>query len=648
MMLPLLAVGVATQPITAAASGETRQISASGTAQFFNTPTGSDAIANPEIRAGGSESGGLPEGYAGTIADRSSSHGDGSQEGGSDNGGEPATNAAVLKSWQALNHRNQRLANGGNQFSVEPPDQGLCAGNGRVFESVNDVARVFDANGNPLTGVTDLNTFYGYAPAILRRAPAQPNVFGPFVTDPTCLYDSQTQRWFNVVLTLDVKSTNGHFTGTNHLDIAVSKTADPAGAWTVYRVNAENDGTNGQPNHHCSNGKGGFGPCFADYPHIGADANGFYVTTNEYSFFGPEFHGAQIYAFSKKALAAGASTVTMQQFDTHMFRTGENGFAIMPATSPSSGNGDQSEGRGVEYFLSSNAGAEATDPGNGSSAGRVSSEVLVWALGNTGSLNSGTPALSLSHSSVRVGNYAQPPAADQKPGSTPLADCINDTACGNFLIGASKPFGTESEYKLDSSDTRMMQVTYAAGKLWSALDTALTIGGKNKAGIEWFQIEPSMGDGAVSAELAKRGYLGLANNNLIYPAIGVNASGRGVMVYTVAGADHFPSAGYSSINGDHVGSVQIAAEGAGPADGFSGYKAFSGSGIAGVARPRWGDYGATAVVGSDVYGASEYIAQTCTLAQYEAAPFGSCGGTRTSLANWSTRITHFAIPDSDN
>ena len=41
--------------------------------------------------------------------------------------------------------------------------------------------------------------------------------------------------------------------------------------------------------------------------------------------------------------------------------------------------------------------------------------------------------------------------------------------------------------------------------------------------------------------------------------------------------------------------------------------------------------------------ASEYIGQTCTLAQYEAAPFGSCGGTRTALANWYTRISQVQV-----
>ena len=43
--------------------------------------------------------------------------------------------------------------------------------------------------------------------------------------------------------------------------------------------------------------------------------------------------------------------------------------------------------------------------------------------------------------------------------------------------------------------------------------------------------------------------------------------------------------------------------------------------------------------GSDIWLASEYIAADCTFEQYVSAPFGSCGGTRTSLGNWATRVT---------
>jgi hypothetical protein len=109
------------------------------------------------------------------------------------------------------------------------------------------------------------------------------------------------------------------------------------------------------------------------------------------------------------------------------------------------------------------------------------------------------------------------------------------------------------------------------------------------------------------------------------------------MAFTVVGRSFYPSAGYAVITASGVGDIHVAAAGAGPADGFSGYKYYGNP--PGTIRPRWGDYGAAATDGSAIWIASEYIAQTCTLAQYEAAPFGACGGTRTALANWATRIS---------
>lgn len=148
-----------------------------------------------------------------------------------------------------LNFHDQRFANGGNQFSVEPPDQGLCAGNGFV-ETVNDVLRIFDSSGNALTGTIDLNSFYGYPPAINRGV--GPLQFGPSITDPNCYFDPDTQRWFHLVLTLDRANIfTEALAGTNHLDIAVSTSSDPTGTWVVYQVPVQNDGTQGTPDHNC-------------------------------------------------------------------------------------------------------------------------------------------------------------------------------------------------------------------------------------------------------------------------------------------------------------------------------------------------------------------------------------------------------------
>jgi hypothetical protein len=538
-----------------------------------------------------------------------------------DDNGRVTSNPQLLIHFQGLNHHDQALA---NQFSLEPPDQGLCAGNGKILETVNDALRAYDTAGNDLTGVITLNSFYGYAPGFDPSTGAS----GPFVVDPSCLFDAATQRFFVLAVTLDVDSASGALLGSNHLDLAVSKTPDPAGAWVIYTIPVQDDGTQGTPNHHCTDGAGNAGPCIGDYPHIGADATGIYITTNEYELFGPAFVGAQLYALSKRRLAAGG-VVAVTQFNTaHAAPGGRPGFTIWPAQG--SGNQQVEDTWGSEYALSSTAADEAqcdslTEVCSGT---KSSNNILLWTLTGTGSLDRARPSLSLSNQAIKVRRYAVPPPSNQKAGDFPLGQCLNDTTCSTAAFGGPDPFAPEVESTLDSNDTRMQQVWYAHGTLWSALDTVVKVKGKPQAGIEYFAVD------ARSGELQLQGTLALAGNNLTYPAVAVTNSGRGVMAFTVVGNDHFPSAGYAGVDAQHgAGAVHIATGGAGPQDGFTGYRAFGDP-----PRPRWGDYGAAAVDGNTIWIASEYIAQTCTLAQYEAT-FGSCGETRTQYANWSTHIS---------
>lgn len=525
------------------------------------------------------------------------------------------TGPQLLQSFLGLDHRDQRLANNGNQFSVEPPDQGLCVGNGHIVEPVNDVIRVYStATGAPQTGVEDLNTFLGYPPVVVRSVPR----YGPFVTDPSCLFDPTTGQFFFTALTLGVNPSTGALSGQNQLDIAVA--ADPTGSWARYHLDVTDDGTNGTPIHrHC--------PCIGDYPHVGVDSNGFYITTNEYSFFGPEYNAAQIYAFSKTALARHDSTVFVTQFDTTGADKGNPGFTVWPAQSPVTSQFAGSK-HGTEYFLSSTAAPEAN--GNGRS-----NSIVLWALTNTASLGTADPAATLTEASLRVQSYSIPPPANQQPGPAPLLQCLIDPACATFLNGEADPF-PEALSPLDSNDTRMQQVTYAGGLLYGALDTGVRVGGATKAGVAYFVVKPEITNGRVKGELRNQGTIGVGGNNLAYPAIGITASGKGIMSFTLVGADYHPSAAFTAFDAKRgAGLIQLAAAGVGPQDGFSGYNYYNG----GKARPRWGDYGATAVSGDTIWAAAEYIAQSCTLTQYLTAPVGSCGGTRTALANWATRIS---------
>lgn len=523
------------------------------------------------------------------------------------------TGARLATSFRALNHYEQRTANGGNQQSVEPPSPALCVGNGHVVEAVNEALRVYDQHGSPQTGVEDLNTFFGYPAAIDRTT----GVAGPEVNDPSCLFDPVTRQFFLTVLTLAVDSP-GQTTGQNQLDIAVTR--DPTRTWTLYHLDVTDDGSNGTPVHpHC--------PCVGDYAHLGVDAHGLYISTNEYSFFGPQFNGAQIYAFSKRALASHADPVYVTQYDTAGAVDGDPGFTVWPAQSPTVGQYARGN-NGTEYFLSANAAEEAN--GNGSSR-----QIIVWALTGTATVGTADPTTALVNRPVAVDQYSTPPLSNQKSGPTPLRDCLNQDACATSLGGQPDPY-TEVLSPLDSNYTRMQQVTYARGKLYGALGTAVSLGGSTLAGIAYYVIQPSAAGRRVSGSVVLQGQFGLADNNLTYPEIGVASSGHAVISFTLVGADYYPSAAFASFDATNgPGPIQLAAAGAGPQDGLTNYAYYFG----GQVRPRWGDYGATASAGTRVWVVSEYIAQRCALKLYKRAPFGTCNGTRTSLANWATRVS---------
>jgi len=539
------------------------------------------------------------------------------------------SNPELLMDFQGINHSDQRLADDGNQFSGEPPDQGLCVGRGFVMETVNSALRVYDTSGAPLTPVLSLNEFYGFPPALLRTTPP---VFGPFTFDISCHYDPDSQRWFHLAVDLDQDPATGAFTGKNYLDLAVSDTSDPTGSWTVYRIPGVNDGTEGTPDHGCTidDNEGnplGPGPCFADFPHLGVDKHGVYITTNEFELFGFDFIGAQVYALSKSALTSGGMSIPVFLFNTAeedlQVGPGQPGFTVWPALSP----GTQFAGN-KEYFVSSNA---VFDDENADSE-----ELILWTLDKTNTLSSATPQISLSHRVLDVNRYTVPQNSVQKDGIVPLRDCLADTTgaffgfnCG-LVVGidppVSLPVGT-----IDSGDSRVLDVRYANGRVWAVLGTGAEVGGETQTGVGWFILNPN------AATVEKQGVLALEGENLIYPTVGVTTSGRGVIGFSRVGPDLFPSVGYASMDAKAgAGPVHMAEIGNAPQDGFTEYPPIGGN------RPRWGDYSAAAVDGNDVWIASEYIEQgDCPLATFIATNF-TCPKagvpTRSIFANWSTRV----------
>jgi hypothetical protein len=480
--------------------------------------------------------------------------------------------------FQGLNIADTRFANGGNQFTNEPPDQGLCVGSGFAMEAVNTVFTVFDTNGAQLTQPVAFNELFGFAPEVDRD-----NVtFGPSSFDPVCLYDGQIHRWILLVTELDVEPISGALTGGSHLYFAVSQSVDPLGDYTRYVITT----TNGDATDvGC--------PCFDDFPHIGADANGLYITSNRFQVFGDGFNGAQVYALSKRLLARNASGAavapTLVSINAGPI-DGHPSFTVQPAAVPPGGTYTPDR----EYFLST------TD-----SETLRAKTIGVWALSNTDSLNNPRPAVRLTRRAIPSLAYVFEPNARQKPGIAPLANAVGE------------PLNS-----LDSGSD-MSEVEFAGGRLWGAIGTA--VGGSNpRDGVLWLQVRPEFVDGHADGTILKQGYLAVDRDNLMYPAIGVNNRGQGAMVMSVAGPTVYPSPAFIPIDRNGVkGPVTIPEFGARPDDGFTCYAAEVGSRDRGC---RWGDYSAaTADSLGRIWMATEWISS----------------GPRVPLANWSTQVIRY-------
>jgi len=523
----------------------------------------------------------------------------------------------------------------GTNGGLEPPDQALCVGNGYVLEGVNTSWKVFTTRGAPVTPAIPITQFFKIAPAGQAIPPSS------FVSDPRCVFDPQTKRFFALTLEADESSgvTQVPFT-RSHTYFAVSKTGNPAGAWWVYSFDVTDDGLQGTPLHPSC-------PCISDQPLMGLDRYGFYVSGNEFSnseivpvplppaangnlnkIFGtlPDYRNgqAQVYALAKDALVHGV-TPPVWSYDTADVPVpaqdqGKSPASIwsslQPASSPP-GDRTPTPPGGAEYFMSQMDFQYTGD-----------NRIAVWALTNTSSIARAKPAFT--HKVISTPNlrdtYTAPVfGVDQKDGPHPAGD-----GCGC------------PEEQIAGNDDRMNQVMLTNGTLWSAVNTALPPAvpgasgkvGNRRVGIMYFQVRPKVdGRGNLTASMVRDGYVQIARSNVLFPSIAASPAGPVAMFFSIAGMDYYPSAAWTRLDALRSGeapTIHISGAGAAPEDGFTGYPITNELGIVpldpdqGTGVARWGDYTAAAVDESGcLWGAAEYIP----------------GGARDPQVNWGTFVT---------
>lgn len=151
----------------------------------------------------------------------------------------------------------------------EPPDVSVAAGPGFLLEAVNLAARVWR------TGAGQ--------PQVAQTLPlgALFHAGSDRLTDPRVLYDAPSGRWFASISDID----------RGGLLVAVSRSADPTGAWDVHALGA--------------------GGC-ADQPRLGVSDAVVAVAADVFSSCTDSFSpllGGELWVLSKQQLVEGAATV---------------------------------------------------------------------------------------------------------------------------------------------------------------------------------------------------------------------------------------------------------------------------------------------------------------------------------------------------
>jgi hypothetical protein len=546
---------------------------------------------------------------------------------------------------------------------IEPPDQGLCAGNGYVVESDNlGEILIFNTRLHRLSQVIPLDTLMG----LTTRGWSSGG-------DISCLYDaSNGGHWFfTEFVSTSSEQSGGAFTGcfgavagACQEAIAVTKGSDPYGPYNVYFVKA--DYNPAEP---------GYPYLLNDFTKIGTTRDAFLLFYDEYTLNpkvpglgGGGFNGAQQFAFDKTALERGwpvtesggtpntRFTVAIENMGLLATPDGTCTstagvacwYAVIPAHAPDPSQWDNSHG-GSGFML---------DTLDYHGVGDTRTAVFDW---------TGLSALNRPRdlSAIRFGGqlfsgteyyYDPDPLAAQKAGPIPLGD-----ECGAAGLSTGKtPPASCPEGGVETNGDFMTQVAQAQGQLWGGTETEVdqTFGSASEVhqGIAYWVVGTHSFDRTGVFTLTSQGYVSAAHEDVAFAAIGAGGSparygdsspahygdNAAVMSFTLTGKDYYPSTAYGKLTATSGGllgsSIHVADLGQSPTDGFTEYL-----GYPGTLSPRWGDYGATIYYDGRVYFAGEYIPYASCTGSAFTLTIGTCGGTRDGVANWGTSV-NYVVP----
>jgi len=503
---------------------------------------------------------------------------------GDPHGPSPNTRAASSPSWGDFSTY-QGISYEDSGFT--PPDVAMCVGDGWVIQVTNGAVKFtssIDMTQPSWSTITSLSSFF-YST-------------GWFVFDPICIYDGDTGRFF--------VAASANLTGANPIQsrllIATNQVRGSLRSWYVYYWDTQTDG------YDCVDGS----RCFEDYPQLGLDRYGFYITTNVFYAYPSRFVYARVWAFSKHSM----DTVRSGGF-TAWWWIVRNAFGIRASITAIGGS--HYTARGGAVFLAYNDGAN----------------FRMGALVNTASLDYSSVAVTIRWAgALAMSSYSGPVSVNQRVVTT---DSSGGNCYASYRDGNIK--------SLDARDSRLTQMYWsgAVGRLITSF--MIDFGGGNNA-IRYVIAVPSIDEyNNVGGYLYKQWNLYSGSRSLFYPSIAVSRTGRGLLLFSVMGFDLYPSAAVWPFNWD--GEIASTFYYIGYGAGY--YYSTEDS------PARWGDYQTVAIEDSGtVWAAGEFVGYRTSSActdkawtvalnrvswerEYQVSTYARSHNTGMSLScNWAT------------
>jgi hypothetical protein len=181
-----------------------------------------------------------------------------------------------------------------SQTHITPADGNGAIGPVSFVEFINGAFAVYNkTNGVRMLRITDTKFWSNGGPGGngdgLNFTPADA------VSDPRVIYDPASQRWFASQVNYDGSLPDPTYESSYYL-LAVSDTADPAGAWHVFAFLSDPDTGN-----------------FADFPTLGVDADAVYLAGDMFSN-GSGLSGTSLTMLPKGDLLASPPVITNRVF----------------------------------------------------------------------------------------------------------------------------------------------------------------------------------------------------------------------------------------------------------------------------------------------------------------------------------------------